>query len=209
MGMICMKIQQPRRSRIQNKNRNVILDAALQEFSARGFSGTTIDQIADAAGLSKPNVLYYFPSKEAIYRGLLVGLLDLWLAPLRELDAEGDPVEQILGYVRRKLLLSRDYPNESRLFASEVLHGAPHMTEVLSEDLHDLVAEKVSIIAGWTASGRIAEVDPHHLIFSIWALTQHYADFDVQVRAVMGEGPDPYAGAMIFLEHLFRRMLAP
>jgi len=90
-----------------------------------------------------------------------------------------------------------------------VLHGAPHMTEVLSEDLHDLVAEKVSIIAGWTASGRIAEVDPHHLIFSIWALTQHYADFDVQVRAVMGEGPDPYAGAMIFLEHLFRRMLAP
>lgn len=204
-----MKIQQPRRSRIQNKNRNVILDAALQEFSARGFSGTTIDQIADAAGLSKPNVLYYFPSKEAIYRGLLVGLLDLWLAPLRELDAEGDPVEQILGYVRRKLLLSRDYPNESRLFASEVLHGAPHMTEVLSEDLHDLVAEKVSIIAGWRASGRIAEVDPHHLIFSIWALTQHYADFDVQVRAVMGEGPDPYAGAMIFLEHLFRRMLAP
>ena len=203
-----MKIHQPRRSRIQNKNRNLILDAALQEFSARGFSGTTIDQIAERAGLSKPNVLYYFPSKEAIYRSLLVGLLDLWLAPLRELDAGGDPVEQILGYVRRKLLLSRDYPNQSRLFASEVLHGAPHMSQVLSQDLHGLVHDKVAIIAGWSASGQIAQVDPYHLIFSIWALTQHYADFDVQVRAVMGEGPDPYAGAMIFLEHLFRRMLA-
>lgn len=203
-----MKIHQPRRSRIQNKNRNLILDAALQEFSARGFSGTTIDQIAETAGLSKPNVLYYFPSKEAIYRSLLVGLLDLWLAPLRELDAGGDPVEQILAYVRRKLLLSRDYPNQSRLFASEVLHGAPHMSQVLSQDLHTLVHDKVAIIAGWSASGQIAQVDPYHLIFSIWALTQHYADFDVQVRAVMGEGPDPYAGAMIFLEHLFRRMLA-
>lgn len=85
-----------RQSRIQKKNREAILAAALQEFSAQGFAGTTIDRIAETAGLSKPNVLYYFPSKEAIHRELLMALLDLWLSPLRDLRAEGDPVDSFL-----------------------------------------------------------------------------------------------------------------
>ena len=55
--------------------------------------------------------------------------------------------------------------------------------------------------------GRIAQVDPVHLIFSIWALTQHYADFDVQVRAVLGPDHDPYSEAGRFLGTLFTRLL--
>jgi TetR/AcrR family transcriptional regulator len=58
-------------------------------------------------------------------------------------------------------------------------------------------------------AGRIARVHPVHLIFSIWALTQHYADFDVQVRAVLGPGHDPFSEAREFLDTLFRRLLAP
>ena len=60
-------IAQPR-SRIQQKNREVILDAALEVFSLHGFRGATLDQIAEVAGLSKPNLLYYFPSKEAVHK---------------------------------------------------------------------------------------------------------------------------------------------
>src|SRR5690606_26558775 len=111
------------RSRIQRKNRETILDAALEVFSAHGFRGATLDQIAEVAGLSKPNLLYYFPSKEAIHVTLLSQLLDTWLAPLRALDPMGDPRTEILGYVRRKLDLSRDFPRESRLFANEILQG--------------------------------------------------------------------------------------
>ena len=196
------------RTRIQTRNRQVILDAALAEFSAAGYAGVTIDRIAAAAGLSKPNVLYYFPSKASIHRTLLTALLDLWLAPLREMDADGEPLDEILGYVHRKLALSQRYPRESRLFAGEVLHGAPHLGDVLSGDLAALVADRAAVISGWAAAGRIAPVDPHHLIFSIWALTQHYADFDPQVRAVLGPGHDPYAEAGPFLDQLYRRMLA-
>lgn len=198
-----------RQSRIQRKNREAILAAALQEFSAQGFAGTTIDRIAETAGLSKPNVLYYFPSKEAIHRELLMALLDLWLSPLRDLRAEGDPVDQLLAYARRKLELSRDYPRESRLFANEVLQGAPRLTPILGGALRDLVDEKSALIEVWADQGRIARIDPHHLLFSIWALTQHYADFEVQVRAVLGEGHDPYAEAELFLDQLYRRLLAP
>jgi len=195
-------------TRIQQKNRTAILDAALDVFSAQGFRGATIDQIASAAGLSKPNLLYYFPSKEAIHNHLLTGLLGTWLDPLREMDPMGDPLEEVLAYVQRKLQMSRDYPRESRLFANEIIQGAPRIHAALSNDLKDLVDEKTALIRTWTAAGKLAPVHPYHLLFSIWSLTQHYADFDVQIRAVM-DSEDPFDAAPDFIDTLYRRLLTP
>ncbi|MCF8484745.1 MAG: TetR family transcriptional regulator C-terminal domain-containing protein [Rhodobacteraceae bacterium] len=197
------------KTRIQQKNSETILEAALEVFSAQGFRGATLDQIAEVAGLSKPNLLYYFPSKEAIHQALLTALLDTWLDPLREINPMGDPVAEIMGYMRRKLELSRDFPRESRLFANEILQGAPRMRAAIEGDMKALVAAKAGVLHGWMDQGRIARVDPVHLLFSIWALTQHYADFDVQVRAVLGDGHDPYAEAEAFLKTLYRKLLAP
>ncbi|MDD8024013.1 MAG: TetR family transcriptional regulator C-terminal domain-containing protein, partial [Paracoccaceae bacterium] len=133
-------------TRIQRRNTEAILEAALDVFSAQGFRGATLDQIAEVAGLSKPNLLYYFPSKEAIHAELIAGLLKVWLDPLRALDAGGDPVAEILGYVRRKLELSRDFPRESRLFANEILQGAPRMRAAIEGELADLVAQKAQVL---------------------------------------------------------------
>lgn len=195
-------------TRIQVKNRAAILEAALEIFSTHGFRGSTVDQIAQAAGLSKPNLLYYFSTKEAIYTALLEQLLDTWLDPLRALDPGGDPLEEILAYVRRKLQMSRDYPRESRLFANEIVQGAPRIHDALSGELKTLVDAKSAVIHSWIDAGRLAPVHPKHLIFSIWSLTQHYADFDVQVRAVLGE-EDPFEAAPDFVETLFQRLLTP
>ena len=198
------------RTRIQQRNSETILEAALEVFSQHGFRGATLDQIAEVAGLSKPNLLYYFASKEAIHGALLSGLLMTWLDPLRALDPDGDPVAEVLGYVRRKLELSRDFPRESRLFANEMLQGAPRIRAALEGELRDLVQEKSAVLRRWMDQGRIAPVHPVHLIFAVWALTQHYADFDVQVRAVLGpDGTDPFPEAGQFLEVLFRRLLEP
>lgn len=197
-------------TRIQKRNRRVILDAALGVFSTEGFRGATLDRIAEAAGLSKPNLLYYFASKEAIHVALLEGLLDTWLEPLRMIDPGGDPVEEIVRYVRLKLAMTRDYPRESRLFANEIVQGAPRLLRQIEGPLKTLVDEKARVISGWARSGRIAPVDPHHLIFSIWATTQHYADFDVQVRGILRtEGDAHFAEARVFLEALYRQALAP
>jgi TetR/AcrR family transcriptional regulator len=198
------------RTRIQQRNHNAILDAALDIFSQHGFRGATLDQIADQAGLSKPNLLYYFPSKDLVYRTLLSGLLQTWLDPLRAMDSGGDPLREILAYVRRKIELSRDFPRESRLFANEMLQGAPWMKAVLETELRDLVAEKAEVLQAWMDKGLLAPANPVHLIFSIWAMTQHYADFDVQVRAVLGpDHDDPYAEAEEFLMTIYARLLAP
>ena len=200
----------PRPTRIQREKTEAILAAALDVFSTHGFRGATLDQIAEAAGLSKPNLLYWFASKEEVHRMLLTRLLDTWLEPLQRLDPDGDPVAEIVGYVRRKIEMARDYPRESRLFAGEILQGAPHIGDVLSGELRALVDEKARVIAAWAGSGRIAPVDPHHLIFSIWAATQHYADFDAQVRAVLGGDDEARFGhAADFLTGLYVRALAP
>jgi len=198
------------RTRIQEKNIKAILEAALDVFAQHGFSGATLDQIARAADLSKPNLLYYFPSKEAIHMALLTGLLDSWLDPLRALDAQGDPVDEIVGYVLRKLDMARDLPRESRLFANELLQGAPRILEIIQGPLKDLVDEKAALISGWAEAGRITPVDPYHLIFSIWATTQHYADFDVQVRGILHpKGDAHFTDAARFLTHLYRSALQP
>lgn len=193
-------------TRIQKKNQAAILAAGLVVFSQYGFRGSTLDQVAEEAGLSKPNLLYYFRSKDAIYTALLERLLENWLEPLREIDADGDPVEELLAYAKRKLDMSQHFPRESRLFANEIIQGAPRMGEVLSGELRDLVDDISVIINDWVAKGRIKPVDPRHLIFSIWAQTQHYADFDVQVRAILGD-VDPFDGAEAYLEAMLRGLL--
>lgn len=204
-----MNVERPR-TRIQKKNRRAILDAALDVFSSEGFRGATLDQIAAAAGLSKPNLLYYFPSKEAIYTELLSTLLDTWLDPLRALDEGGDPIEEIVGYVMRKLQMSRDFPRESRLFANEIVQGAPRIIDQIEGPLRELVDEKAALIGRWIASGRLAATNPWHLIFSVWATTQHYADFDVQVRGILRPGGDAhFDDAAAFLSGLYRRALSP
>jgi TetR/AcrR family transcriptional regulator len=173
-------------TRIQRKNRKAILESALQVFSTYGFRGSTIDRIAERAGLSKPNLLYYYPSKEAIYLAVLEDTLEEWLKPLRHLDPAGDPIEEIRRYISAKLEMSRTRPEASRLFANEILHGAPVIGEFLAGPLKALVDDKAAVIANWIGEGRLRAIDPRHLIMMIWAVTQHYADFDAQVTAVLG-----------------------
>ena len=197
-------------TRIQLENRAKIAAAALEVFAAEGFRGATIDAIAERAGMSKPNLLYYFASKDAIYRAVLERLLDDWLAPLRALNADGDPAVEIAAYLDRKMEMARDYPQESRLFANEMLRGAPNLSDVIAGELKALVEEKAAVIRGWAAAEKIAPVDPKHLIFAIWSTTQHYADFDVQVRGLLGDdGEGRFHDGAAFLKRLFLDGLKP
>ena len=174
------------RTRIRARNEDRILDAALEVFADCGFKGATIDQIASRAGLSKPNLLYYFRRKKDLYLAVLERTLDMWLEPLSAIRADGDPAEEIRAYINRKLEISKLRPTASRMFANEMIQGAPLLKTVLQGSLRQIVDEKAAVIHGWAKTGRIADVDPYHLIFVIWAVTQHYADFASQVEAVVG-----------------------
>lgn len=179
-----------RRRKDGEARREAILDAGLEVFSSLGLHGASVEQLAERAGISKTNLLYYFPSKEELYLAVLRRVLDVWLDPLQALDANSEPAEALSAYIRTKLILSRDAPQASRLFCLEVVQGAPLLRGELEGPLRRLVETKAGIISGWIADGRIGAHDPYHLIFSIWAITQHYADFAVQVDAITGRGLD-------------------
>lgn len=176
-----------KRSQAVNAKKEAILSAALTTFSQFGIHGTRLEQVAEQAGVSKTNLLYYYPSKEALYVAVMRNILDVWLAPLRAFREEFAPLEAIGEYIRLKLEVSRDHPEASRLFCLEMLQGAPLLMAELTGDLKSLVDDKSAIISGWVKEGKLAAIDPNHLIFMIWAATQHYADFSTQVEAVTGK----------------------
>jgi TetR/AcrR family transcriptional regulator len=157
-----------------------ILDAALSVFAMDGFAGARIDAIADLAGLSKPNLLYYFRTKQDLYLAVLKRTLDMWLVPLARIEPQSDPRTALTDYITTKLEYARDHPKASRLFAIEVMRGAPVLGKVLQDDL------KQQVLRRWMTQGKLPRRDPHHLIFMIWATTQHYADFSTQVEAITG-----------------------
>lgn len=170
--------------------RTAILDAGLGLFARHGLHGTRMEEIARQAGVSKTNLFYYFPSKEAIYIAILQRLLERWSDPLSEIRPEDDPGRALAGYIRRKILLSRSSPEESRLFCVEMAQGAPLLGPALGGAVRATVLEKAAVLSRWMDAGLLARVDPCHLIFALWALTQHYADFAPQVFAVTGAGLD-------------------
>ncbi len=166
--------------------REALLGAAERVFARAGFNGATTAAIAEAAGLPKSNLHYHFGSKHELYHEVLARTLHDWLVPMDSLVADADPRTALAGYIGAKMAMSAEHPDASRVFANELLHGAPVLGELMRTELRAMVKKKARVIEGWIAAGRMTPVDPTHLFFTIWAATQTYADFDVQVRAVLG-----------------------
>ncbi|MCF6215037.1 MAG: TetR family transcriptional regulator C-terminal domain-containing protein [Emcibacter sp.] len=181
---------QKKRSRIQIINQQKLLDAATEVFASYGFRGATIDQIADMAGMSKPNLLYYFKTKKEIYLAVLEQTLNKWLQSLQDWMVTGTPEETIINYINKKFEFSRDHAAGSRVFANEIMEGAPILKNLLGEDLKRLVGENTRVIKGWVTAGQIRPIEPIHLMFMIWAVTQHYADFSAQIETLTGKTLD-------------------
>lgn len=178
---------QKRRAKAIQDKRDNIMQAALTLFSQHGVKGTSVEQIAERADVSKTNLLYYFSSKDQLYLEVIKHLLQVWLVPLNNFTPEQDPIPTLKDYIQTKLILSRDHPAESKLFCMEVVQGAPLLIQELEQPLRQLIDSKVAVIKQWIQQGKLSNTDPYHLIFSIWAITQHYADFSVQIKALTGK----------------------
>lgn len=170
--------------KIRAQNRKNILAAAEDSFVQNGFKGTSMQSIADAAGLPKANVLYYFKSKQALYLAVLDEIIERWDAAINDISEGDDPAKVLGDYICAKVDLAIQYPNASKIFALEIIQGAPNLQDHLRINLRNWVREKTKIIQSWIDQGKMKDVDPEHLIFMIWSTTQHYADFDTQILTV-------------------------
>ena len=197
-------------TRIQRERTEEILAAALDVFSRYGFRGASINQIAEVAGMSTPRLLYYFKDKEALYRQLLHRTITLWLGPLHMLTDTDDPVDEVCAYIGRKIEMSRKFPRESRLFAGEILQGIPLASDDIFDPLSSVFHAKIALLTTWMSEKRLAKTDPYHLLYSIWATTQHYADFEAQIVGLSPQKmPTLHKDAEAFLVPMYRQLLTP
>ena len=190
------------KGQIRQSNEALILAAAEHVFASVGFAGATMAAIAASADLPKANLHYYFGSKQALYRAVLAGTLKEWLVPTYGITAQADPRLAIEGYIHAKMALALQRPDASKVFANELLNGAPVIKTLLATELREHVLGKAAVIEGWIAAKRMAPVDVIHLFFTIWAATQTYADFDVQVCAVLGRSKLSPQAQMRATEHV-------
>ncbi|SDN13679.1 TetR family transcriptional regulator C-terminal domain-containing protein [Vreelandella arcis] len=163
-----------------------ILSAAEQVFSQHGYRGASLQAIADQAGLPKANILYYMGTKQALYVRLLNRMMSRWNAVLEDITPDSDPGRVLSDFIRTKMMLGQRYPEGSKLFAAEILAGAPFLNDYLAGELRDWVASRAAIIRQWAEQGKMDAVDPHLLIFLIWSATQHYTDYSAQVSGILG-----------------------
>ena len=166
------------------ESERMIMMAAEKVFAEAGFGGATMQLIADVAGLPKANLHYYFPTKEALYRRVVQDIFQVWLKAADIFDQASGPVEGIGAYIDAKMEISRRYPAGSKVWASEVMHGAPVIQDYLETTLEQWTNSRISVIQSWIDRGLMAPIDPRHLLYMVWATTQHYADFGHQIETL-------------------------
>lgn len=164
--------------KIRERNIRLIIKAGIEIFARKGFDGTRIAEIADASGLPKANVYYYFSSKEEIYTAIIAHLLAGWDDALKYISADREPAEAFRLYIRAKLDYTRKNLAETRLFASEIIQGARFLKKRDRQHMRDVTDKHVAVIEGWIAAGKMLPVDPRHLFIMLWAATQFYAEFE-------------------------------
>ena len=178
-----------KRNEIRQQNETLILQAAEKVFAEAGFGGATMQLIADLAGLPKANLHYYFATKEDLYRQVVQNIFEIWLHAADSMDKATGPVEGIGAYIDAKMEISRRHADGSKVWASEVMHGAPVIQDYLETTLRDWTTGRAALIQGWIDQGKMAAVNPEHLLYMLWATPQHYADFGHQIETLNGGKP--------------------
>lgn len=178
-----------RKQNIRQENLTVILEKAEQIFAEFGFKGATMQAIADAANLPKANLHYYFPTKQALYRQVIERIFLIWLDAADSFDTGATPEQAITSYIRKKMEISRNHPCGSKVWANEVIQGAPIIQDYLQTTLNEWTDTRIKVINRWISNGQIDAIDPRHLLYMIWATTQHYADFSHQIATLNAGKP--------------------
>ena len=170
--------------KIREQNYQVILDAAETIFAQNGFKGASMIEIANQADLPKANIHYYFKNKSLLYAAVLERIIAQWNSGLDNISMDDDPAEVLSAYIIDKTRLACEKPLPSKLFAREIISGAPYLSDYIKNDMRQWLASRVEIFEAWMAKGKMRQLDAENLMFMIWATTQHYADFETQVLTI-------------------------
>ena len=178
-----------RKAGIRAEGESAIITAAEQVFATYGYRGASTSMIAEQAGVSKAMIYHYFETKELLYQIVLERTHNWWGEAAELLDRFSEPVEALTAYIHRKMDMSRENYYGSKVWASEVMQGAPILQGYLETEVREWTKKQIERIRSWVRAGKIEPVEPFYLLLMIWATTQHYADFEHQIATLNGGRP--------------------
>ena len=112
---------------IRRVNVEKILLAAEKVFAEKGYGSTAMADIAEQAQLPRSNLHYYFSTKSELYSAVLFDLLEVWKQDALCFEMFDDPRVVLSSYIRAKMQHSRSRPYGSKVWANEIIHGAPSL----------------------------------------------------------------------------------
>ena len=173
--------------KIREENLQHIIRTAERVFADKGFEGTTMNEIAERAELPRANIHYYFPTKTDLYMRVLDDVQVEWKNDGASFDEfPDDPVVALSGYIRGKILHSFSRPHASKVWAQEIIQGAPVYGKKFVNARFKWSNERTRQIQRWMDEGKIHPVDPNNILFCIWATTHYFADFNTHIKAMNG-----------------------
>ncbi|MDC0659381.1 TetR family transcriptional regulator C-terminal domain-containing protein [Leisingera sp. SS27] len=183
-------LRQPQKQ-IANREKNIsrIKEAAEYVFAEHGYFGASFSLIAKQAKLPKSNIIYYFTNKETLYRAVVEDIFDIWRSAADSIKKDNDPSTAIAEYIDTKLEMARNRPFGSKVWANEVIQGAPIVQDYMEDELHRWTNDRMVVIQHWIDSGKLRATSARHLLYLIWAGTQHYADFQHQIETLNDNHP--------------------
>ncbi|TYK66630.1 TetR/AcrR family transcriptional regulator [Colwellia echini] len=180
-------IKKNKKEATREKNQQLILTAAEKLFSQLGYDGASMSMIAQEAEVPKANVLYYFKNKDNLYEAVFDRIIVTWNLGLKDISVDDDPAEVLYNYIKSKVTLAISQSMQSRLFATEIIRGAPYLQGYMRKNTRPWMREKCQILQAWMDAGKMDQIDPSHLLFSIWANSQYYADFQAEVLLLLNK----------------------
>jgi TetR/AcrR family transcriptional regulator len=190
-----------------------ILDVARQRFAAHGYAGTSLTEIADEVGIRRPSLLYHFPSKDALYRAVLLESFGDWLALVDD-ATEGPRIgwQQVERVVRAAFKFFEDRPDFVRLVRWEALEGGPILREELAVILRPLFERGAAFLQREMDAGRLRPYDARQLLLTGYGAVLSYLSDAHLMTGLLDADPLSPDALVVRREHVIdvlRNAVAP
>ncbi len=189
-----------------------ILAVAIRHFAADGFNGTSLNDIADEVGVARSSLLHHFPSKDALYRAVVLDEFGDWFDLLGEaigtIDHGWPQVEKVL---RAAFRFFEERPDFVRLARREALDGSI-VTDELGAGLRPLFERGAAWLGQEMDGGRLRRFDPAQLIVTGYGAVLSYLSDAALITALLDADPLTPEALAVRREHvlsLLRAALEP